>query len=72
MTQKTSQFQQLIDAIEQLEPDDQALLISIIRRRLIERRRAELAAEVAEGREAYQRGDVRRGSAADLIEELLG
>jgi hypothetical protein len=37
-------FQEVIEVIEELPPDDQALLIEIIRRRLIPHRRAEGAA----------------------------
>jgi len=37
---------------------------------LIQHRRRELAAEIAEAREAYWRGEVRRGTVADLMEEL--
>jgi len=44
--------------------------VEIIRQRLVQRRRAELVAEIAEARQAYQRGEVRRGTVADLMEEL--
>lgn len=67
---KTSHFQVAIETVEALPPDDQMLLIAIIRQRLIEHRRADLITQVAEAREAYQRGDVHRGSVSDLIEEL--
>ncbi len=66
----TPRFQEVIETVEALPPDDQALLIEIIRQRLIQHRRAELAAEIAEAREAYRRGDVRRGTVADLMEEI--
>jgi len=66
----SSRFQQVIETVEALPPDDQLLLIEIIRQRLIQHRRAELAAEIAEARDAYQRGDVRRGTVADLMKEL--
>jgi len=66
----SSRFQEAIEMVESLPPDDQVLLIEIIRRRLIQHRRAELAAEVAEARDAYQRGEVRRGTVADLTKEL--
>jgi hypothetical protein len=46
------------------------LLIEIIRQRLIWRRRSELVAEVVEARQAYQIGDVRRGTVEDLLTEL--
>jgi len=63
-------FQEVIEVIEELPPDDQVLLIEIIRRRLIQHRRAELAAEVAEARGAYREGDVRRGTVADLMDAI--
>jgi len=66
----SSRFQEVIETVETLPPDDQALLIEIIRQRLIQHRRAELAADIAEARRAYQQGKVRRGTAADLMEEL--
>ena len=64
-------FQEVIETVEALPPDDQVLLIEIIRQRLIQYRRAELAAEIAEVRNAYQQGDVRRGTVADLMEEIV-
>jgi homoserine kinase len=63
-------FQEVIETVEALPPDDQNLLVEIIRQRLVQRRRAELVAEIAEARQAYQRGEVRRGTVADLMEEL--
>lgn len=66
----SSQLQKAIDTVEALPADDQALLIDIIRQRLIQQRRAELAAEVAEARAAYQQGEVHRGTVAQLMEEL--
>ncbi len=56
--------------MEALPPDDQALLVEIIRNRLIERRRDELASDIAEAREAYGRGQVRRGTVTELLEDL--
>ncbi len=69
-TRVSSGFQEAIETVEALPPDDQALLIEIIRQRLIQHRRSELAAEIAEAREAYRRGEVRRGTVADLMKEL--
>ena len=66
----SSDFQRVIESIETLPFDDQVLLVEIIRRRVIEHRRADLIAEVAEAREAYQLGDVRRGTVEDLLREL--
>jgi transcriptional regulator CtsR len=65
-----SSFQNVIETVESLSFSDQWLLIELVRKRLIEQRRAELVAEVAEARQAYQQGDVRRGTVADLMKEL--
>lgn len=72
MAEKTvvPRFQQVIETVEALPPDDQLLLIEIIQQRLIQYRRAELASEVAKGQEAYHRGAVRRGTVDDLMEDL--
>lgn len=66
----SSRLQVIIETVETFPPDDQLLLIEIIRQRLIQYRRAELAADIAETREAYRRGDVRRGEVPDLMEDL--
>ena len=65
-----SRFQETIEVVETLSPDDQALLIEIIRQRLIQQRRTELAVDIAEARNAYERGEVRRSGVANLMQEL--
>lgn len=72
MTQATSSpgFQETIDMVESLPPDDQLLLIELIRQRLIHHRRVGLAADVRKARRAYQRGQVRRGTVGELMEDL--
>ena len=67
----SSCFQEVIETVEALPRDDQTLLIEIIRRRLIEQRRDQLAADIVEARNAYQCGEVRRGTVADLMVELV-
>lgn len=63
-------FQDVVELVEALPQDDQALLIDLIRQRLIQHRRTELAADIAEARDAYKRGDVRRGTAAEMKEDI--
>jgi hypothetical protein len=67
----SSRFQEVIETVEALPPDDQQLLIELIRQRLIQHRRTELAADIAEARKAYREGKVRRGTVTDLMEESL-
>lgn len=69
--EETSQFQAVIDVVEQLSVEDQARLLEIIYRRLIEHRREDLLGEIAEARQSYQVGQVKRGSAVDLMADLL-
>jgi hypothetical protein len=67
---KSSDLQRVIEDVETLPVDDQMLLIEIIRQRLIQHRRSDLIADVAEARQAYQEGNVRRGTVDDLLKEL--
>jgi hypothetical protein len=69
-TRASSTFQVALETVEELTPEDQEMLVEIVRRRLIEQRRAELAQDIAAAREAYGRGDVRRGTVDDLMAEL--
>lgn len=63
-------FQDLIEAVESLPLDDQSMLIDIINKRIIEKRRADLVVEVKEAREAFHRGEVKRGTVEDLMKDL--
>ena len=66
----TSRFQAVIDNVETLPPEDQEALVDLIRKRLIEHRRAEIAANIALTRQEYRNGQVRRGTAEDLLAGL--
>lgn len=66
----SSRLQEIIAAVEALPLDEQALLVELVRQRLIQYRRAELVEQVAEARRAYQQGQVHRGAVSDLMSEL--
>jgi hypothetical protein len=70
MVEKISTLQKAIDAVEALEPEEQAMLLDIISKRLSQQRRNELIMDVAQARDDYQKGNVKRGSVADLMAEL--
>lgn len=70
MTEKTSTLQKAIEVVEALSPDEQAILIDIIDKRLKQQRRKQLLQEVAESERDYALGNVRRGSVSDLLAEL--
>ena len=68
--QATSAFQQAIETVEALPLETQDALITIIQNRLREKRRSLLLDNIKEFENAYRMGNVKRGSAADLIAEL--
>ncbi|WP_445637065.1 CopG family transcriptional regulator [Nostoc sp. DSM 114161] len=70
MLEKTSTFQKAIEAVEALDPEAQAILMDIIQKRLRQQQRDDLLKAVAEAREAYDKGEVRSGTVADLMAEL--
>ena len=72
MTQeiRSSYFQEVLETVESLPLDEQAMLVEIIQRRVRQHRREQLVKEIAEAREAYQLGDVGRGTVNDLMSEL--
>jgi hypothetical protein len=64
-------FQDLIEAVESMPLDDQSMLVELINKRIIEKRRAELVAEVRDARSAFERGKVKRGTFEDLMKDLI-
>ncbi len=66
----TSQLETVLESVETLPADDQEILVDLIRKRLSERRRAEIVANIAESRAEYRAGRVQRGTADELIAEI--
>ncbi len=67
---QTKQFNQILEMIDNLSFDEQEDLINIVRHRQTERRREEIAINIAQAHQEYQEGKVFRGTAAEIIEEL--
>lgn len=67
---QTLSFQDLIEAVEAMPLEDQSIFIELINKRIIEKRRAELVAEVQDARRAFESGDVKRGSFKDLMKDM--
>ncbi len=66
-----SPFQRAIDVVEALPPEDQEILIDLIRPRLIERGRAEIARHAMETLQAVREGRAQVGTGEDLRHDLL-
>ena len=63
-------FQEIIDSVEKLSPDDQDYLFEIIKKRRIEKRRLEIAANAKATLDSLKQGTAKKGSVDDLIADL--
>ena len=68
--QSMSHFEEVLEVVETLPLDDQEILVELVRQRVADKRRAEIARSIAETRAEYQAGQIQRGSVADLMAEL--
>ena len=70
MMSQQVRFQDAIETVEALPLYQQEDLIDIMRRRLAERKRTELAEQIRLARAEYGRGEIRSGTVADLMNEV--
>ncbi len=63
-------FQEIIDSVEKLSLDDQNYLFELIKKRRIEKRRLEIAANAKATLESLKQGKAKKGSVDDLIADL--
>jgi hypothetical protein len=64
-------FSDILDAAEQLDADAQVELVAVLSRRLAERGRERVAAEVAQARREFAAVQCQEMTAADLVREAL-
>ncbi|MBD2162945.1 hypothetical protein H6G04_00865 [Calothrix membranacea FACHB-236] len=69
MTQ-LSRFGEILESIEELSADEQETLIDLIRHRLAEKRRSEIAVNIAQAQVEYETGKVFRGNLNQIMDEL--
>jgi len=70
MSSETAKFADALASVETLSVEDQAALVEVVNKRIAATRRREMAREIAKARADYRRGNVKRGSASDLMREL--
>ena len=63
-------FQRALETVEQLPESDQTALVEVIRARLIERRRTEIAIHAQETLQAFREGRAKYGTLEDLKDDL--
>ena len=68
---KPAAFGDVLEAADNLSAEEQETLIDVLRRRLIERRRKNLATEIQGAREEFKAGACHPISADDLIKEIM-
>ena len=68
---RPSRLQQALDVVEALPPKDQETLIDLICRRLVERRRTEIARYAMETLQAVREEQAQYGTFEDLRRDLL-
>ncbi|MEA3358697.1 MAG: hypothetical protein U9R17_04730 [Thermodesulfobacteriota bacterium] len=71
-THQETPFQKALDAVESLHFDDREEIIEIIKRRLAEDRREEIAANAREAVKAVREKRAKYGTIEELKRDLLG
>ena len=69
--QNAVSFREVLDAIERLSLEDQEALMEIVHRRIVERRRAELAKDIQNAHQEFKAGRARPVTPAELMAEIL-
>ena len=67
---RTISFDHILELIDALSQDEQDDLINIVHHRQAQRRRDEMANNIAKSHEEYHKGQVFRGTVDEIIAEL--
>ena len=70
-TRRPSRFHVIVDAADRLTVEEQETLVTVLNRRLADRRRAELARDIQEGRKEFERGTLRPSTPEKIVKEIL-
>ena len=64
-------FGDVLEAVDKLSLEEQETLIEVLHRRIIERRREELAQDIQQAQQEFQAGQCRPGTPTELMDEIL-
>ncbi|MDI6756336.1 MAG: hypothetical protein QME78_18355 [Thermodesulfobacteriota bacterium] len=70
--EEQSVFGEVLEAADQLSPEEKEALIGVLQRRLIDERREEIAQEIAAARREFQAGQCQPATPDELMKEILG
>jgi hypothetical protein len=68
--QPATSFSEILEAADNLSPEEQQVLIDILNRRMIERRRSQLLKDVHDANQEFQRGEARPTDLDSLMREI--
>ena len=66
----TSTFDRVLEMVETLSSEDQEMLMALVRRRRIQSRRDEMAANIVSTREEFRSGQMKALSVQELMAEF--
>ena len=64
-------FNDVLESVDKLSLDEQETLTEVIRRRLIERRRAELGNEIQDAQREFKEGSCQPATSSEIMKEIL-
>lgn len=62
-----STYADIVDAVEQLSPDEKQALVDLLRRRIAAENRRRIVQDVAEARQEHARGETAPASVDDIM-----
>jgi len=66
-----SRFHVVVDAADRLTVEEQETLVEVLHRRLADRRRVELAADILEGQREFEWGGLHPTTPDEIMKEIL-
>ena len=64
-------FGEVLEAVDQLPLEDQEVLSELLKRRILEYRRDELARDIQDVQQEFRKGKCRTATSAEIMEEIL-
>jgi len=70
MANNSANINEVLEGVERLDIDEQAYILDVISKRLVESRRVKIAKRAEEVEQAYREGEVKKGTVDDLWIDL--
>lgn len=70
MGDKVNSINGVLESIEKLDEEEQAYILEVLSKRLVEQRRAAIVKRAVKCEDAYRRGEAKTGTLKDLMKDL--